>query len=56
MLRIKVFTYCSDFKNAIKIKDQKSKSNFSNNNNGKNASELKVLGDTAKQNKIIEFS
>ena len=56
MLRIKVFTYCSDFKNAIKIKDQKSKSNFSNNNNGKNASELKVLWDTAKQNKIIEFS
>ena len=35
MLRIKIFIYCSDFWNMIEIKVQKSKSNFSNNNDEK---------------------
>ena len=52
MLRIKVFTYCSDFQIMVKIKVQKSKSNYLNNNNKK----YHPNKDFVKQNKIIEFS
>ena len=44
MLRIKVFTYCSDFQIMFKIKVQKSKLNYLyNNNNKKISSKLKIL-------------